>query len=59
MEISTGLRYDTRAVDLNAYNHNRPVFIKDIAKQQRGSNGNLGRIIISLKTARLIHTVSL
>ena len=58
MKISTRFRYGTRLlVDLGAYGHNGPVFLKDIAARQRVSKKYLEQIIISLKAAGLIRTV--
>ena len=58
MKLTTRFRYGTRfLVDLGAHCHNRPVFLKEIAKRQRVSKKYLEQIIITLKAAGLIRTV--
>lgn len=59
MKLSTKTRYGLRAmVDLAVHYKNKPVLIREIAKRQKISENYLEQIMLSLKKAGLVESIS-
>ncbi len=59
MKLSTRTRYGIRAmVDLAAHYRNKPVLIREIAKRQKISVNYLEQIMLSLKKAGIVESLS-
>jgi len=59
MKLSTKTRYGVRAmVDLAAHYRNKPVLIREIAERQKISVNYLEQIMLSLRKAGLVESIS-
>jgi Rrf2 family transcriptional regulator, cysteine metabolism repressor len=59
MKVTTKTRYGLRAmVDLAKHYKGKPVLVREIAKRQKISNNYLEQIMLSLKKAGLVESIS-